>query len=228
MGHIALGAVSTVLHNTTPDKTLTLTRDLDVGTLLVAVAMGYGVDGTIALTSVTDSEANTWDTISGSAAAPSRFAMVAWSRLDNAMSIGDTVLVNMTGSYSRGIACLRAYEGLGATETAKTSANNYGNPATSGPIATVAPGRAIAAAFYPTEFFSTNEWINSFTQTVIEPDIPNVDTFTVGERAYTSGSSVTPALDIGVSSYYIIAAVTLPEQPMPLVGSGRRRSPIVL
>lgn len=225
MAHTALGNVSAATYNTTQDKTLAITSALDEGTLLVAIAMGYGSDGTIDLTAVTDSNSNTWDHVKLSGASPSRFAMVAWTRIAGAMDTSDTVTINLTGTHTRTFAILRAYEGLGATEYDKDSAVGFGDPAQTPALVYSNAGRSIAAAFYPTEIFSTDRWVNSHLQTVNYNDATNVDTFTVGERVISGSGSVVPAVSLSLSSSFIIVGVTLPEQSMP--SATRRQRPVV-
>lgn len=224
MAHIARGSVSTPTYNSTQDKVLVTTSALAAGDLLVAIAMGYGTDDTIDLTGVTDSGGNTWTVVKRSAGSPSRFAMIAWTRLVGSLASGSTVTINMEGSYTRGFAILRAYSGLGGTATATSSRDNYGNPGGTASVATAGPGRVISAVFYPTEFFSADSWVNSFAQTVNYNDVGNVDTFTVGERVSTTAGTMTPSCDIGVSSYYIAVSVSLPEAS---ASSAKRRNQVI-
>lgn len=221
MAHTVIGNVSGIAYNATQDKGMPTNVDLPAGALLVAISAGYGTDGTIDLTGVTDGGSNTWDYVKISAASASRFAMIAWARLDADLPSGSIVTINMTGTFTRSFAVLRAYTGLGASEIDKKSAQSSGIAST-GSVATSGQGRAISLAFYPSEFFSGDKWLNSFIQTVNYNNPTNIDAFTVGERSFSGSGGVTPTVDIGVNSQYAIVAVTLPEQAMPNTRRPRR------
>lgn len=226
MAHTPLGNVSAIQYNSTQDKTINLTTPLDAGTLLVAISMGYGVDGTIDLTSVTDSKGNTWAGHWARHGSPSRFVLIAWTRIATAMTTGDTVLINLTGSHTRSFAVLRGYEGLGVPELAYGSNVGSSFPASAGALSVTGHGRAIGACFYTSQYSETDFWINGFGQTVVQMDIPNVDIYTVGERTFDGTGTVTPANNIGQFTDWAIAGVAFPESPMP--GAIRRRRGIVV
>lgn len=226
MAHTALGNVSAITYNSTQDKTINLATPLAAGTLLVAISMGYGTDGTIDVTNVTDSKSNTWGLVKARAGSPSRLVVIAWTRIATAMTTGDSVLINLQGSHARSFAVLRGYEGLGLPVLGSGGTTGSSFPASVGAIAVSGLGRAIGACFYTSQYTETDFWVNGFGQTVVTMDIPNVDTYTVGERTFNGTGTVTPANNIGQFTDWAIAGVAFPESPMP--GAIRRRRGIVV
>jgi hypothetical protein len=224
MSHIVVGNVTATTVNTTQDKTLTLNvaTPLATGTVLVGICAGYGVDATIDLTSISDSNGNTWDTITDSGASPSRFVMLAWTRIAAPMNNTDTVTFNLQGSFVRSFALVRAYQGLGSTEFDKDSNMSSGNPQTTPSVSYTGAGRAIAVALYTSENFATNWWANGFAQTVNYNDAVNFDTISIGERTLAGSGSVIPRVNTPIATSWAMAAVTLPELAMPS-SSGRRQ-----
>lgn len=221
MAVVQLGNVSAIAYNGTQDKVINLNQELATGTLLVAISLGYGTDGTIDLTNVTDSNGNSWSWVKQSDASPSRFACIAWTRIAAGMDASDTVTINLQGTHTRSFAVLRAFEGLGVPALASGATSGGSAPASVGALSVSGAGRAIAACFYPTQFAEVDFWVNGFGQTVVRQDIDNVDMYTIGERAITGAGTVTPSNNIGQSTSWAIAGVAFPESPMP--GIRRRR-----
>jgi hypothetical protein len=217
MAHVVQGNVAPITYNTTQDKILTLNiaTPIQKGSVLVAISAGYGTDSTIDLTNITDSNGNTWDYTKISAATPSRFAMIAWTRINAPMDNTDTVTFNMQGTFTRSFAVVRAYQGLGDVEYDKDSAVGSGNPATTPAVSYTGLGRAIAIAFYASDSFATDNWANGFAQTVNYNDAANVDTFTIGERTVSGSGSGIPRCNAPVVASWGMVSVVLPEMAMP-------------
>jgi hypothetical protein len=214
MAHAVLGEVSASTYNTTQDKTIPITVAVPAGSILVAISMGYGSDGTIDLSSISDSKSHTWDTVKRSAATPSRFAMMSWTRITNPLTTSDTVTIDMTGTFTRSWAILRAYAGLGDQEMDTDSAVGTNSPAATPALTHSGDGRAIAAVFWPSEDLALDYWENSFVRSSYLNDAGNVDAFVVGERVVTGAGTVTPSHNPpGVTSLWVMVGITLPDAP---------------
>lgn len=211
------GAATAASYATTSSRNLTMTTNVTVGKVLVVAFGGSrgGVSPVMDLSSITDSNGHTWDTVSF--ASTVRHVGLAWTKITTQMDSGvDTVTITWDQTPTEN-AFARGYIFGGVTDQEMDKDTNYSTPSDTDTsvvaLTATGQGAGIGFAHWTNEYGVTVSENNSYTE------IDNYSDSTGGDVAYysliwkdiTSPGTDSPSETLIVTSTWAMAGVLLPE-----------------